>query len=130
MTIGTLVNKITDTLEGYEAPASILPPFLLKCTAMTRPGLSAYKIAGEIIKNNEAIGIPTKANPDGTDNMINQFTYNITKCIIEALKKDASIQVSIPMQSLLIQTTGANGGGPVTCIGGNISDSSAKGIIV
>ena len=50
MTIGTLVNKITDTLEGYEAPASILPPFLLKYTAMTRPGLSAYKIAGEIIQ--------------------------------------------------------------------------------
>ena len=129
MTIGNIVNTITNTLESYQAPANILPALLLKCTSMTRPGLSAYKIATEIIKNNEAIGIPTGANPDGTDNLINQFTYNIAKCVVDALKKDASIQVAIPMQSLLIQAIGANGGGPVTCIGSNILDSNARGII-
>ena len=34
-----------------------------------------------------------------------------------------------PMQSLLIQATGANAGGPVTCVGSNLIDSISQGII-
>lgn len=129
MTIGNIVENITNTLNSVSTPAMVLPPFLLKCTALTRPGLSPYKIASEIIQNNETLGIPTGANPDGGDNLINQYTYNIVKAVVNALKHDASIQVAIPMQSLLIQATGANAGGPVTCIGSNLIDSVGNGII-
>jgi hypothetical protein len=129
MTIGSIVNNVTNTLNSVNIPANILPPLLLKCSALTRPGLSAYKIATQIIQNNESLGIPTGANPDGSENLINGYTYNVVKCIVEALKNDASIQVAIPMQSLLIQATGANAGGPVTCVGSNILDSLGNGII-
>jgi hypothetical protein len=101
----------------------------LKCTALNRPGLSAYKIASRIIENNKALGIPVEDNPDGTANLINQYTYNVVKCMVDAIKNDASVQVAIPSQSLLIQATGGNGGGPVTCVGSNLLDSIGNGIM-
>ena len=129
MNISDIIDNITNTLDSAKMPANVLPPFLLKCTALNRPGLSAYKIASRIIENNKALGIPVEDNPDGTANLINQYTYNVVKCIVDAIKNDATVQVAIPMQSLLIQATGANAGGPVTCVGTNLMDSVGNGIM-
>ena len=129
MTITDAVNKVPNALESAKTPANVLPPLLLKCTALNRPGLSAYKITTQIIQNNKALGIPTEPNPDGSDNKINQYTYNVVKCIGDAIKYDATVQVAIPMESLLIQATGANAGGPVTCVGTNLLDSIGNGIM-
>lgn len=129
MTLSSIVETMTNTLDSSKIPANILPPLLLKCTALNRPGLSAYKIAAQIIQNNKALGIPVEDNPDGSDNLINQYTYNVVKCIVDAIKNDATVQVAIPMQSLLIQATGGNAGGPVTCIGTNLLDSVGNGIM-
>ena len=129
MTISNIIDSITNTLDSAKMPANVLPPFLLKCTALNRPGLSAYKIASRIIENNKALGIPVEDNPDGTANLINQYTYNVVKCMVDAIKNDASVQVAIPSQSLLIQATGGNGGGPVTCVGSNLLDSIGNGIM-
>ena len=49
--------------------------------------------------------------------------------IVDAIKYDATVQVAIPMESLLIQATGANAGGPVTCVGTNLLDSIGNGIM-
>ena len=129
MNISDIIDNITNTLDSAKMPANVLPPFLLKCTALNRPGLSAYKIASRIIENNKALGIPVEDNPDGTANLINQYTYNVVKCMVDAIKNDASVQVAIPQQSLLIQATGGNGGGPVTCIGSNLLDSIGNAIM-
>ena len=129
MTITDAVNTVTNALESAKTPANVLPPLLLKCMALNRPGLSAYKITTQIIQNNKALGIPTEPNPDGSDNKINQYTYNVVKCIVDAIKYDATVQVAIPMESLLIQATGANAGGPVTCVGTNLLDSIGNGIM-
>ena len=129
MNISDIIDNITNTLDSAKMPANVLPPFLLKCTALNRPGLSAYKIASRIIENNKALGIPVEDNPDGTANLINQYTYNVVECMVDAIKNDASVQVAIPQQSLLIQATGGNAGGPVTCIGSNLLDSIGNGIM-
>ena len=129
MTISTIVDTLTNTLDSAKTPANILPPLLLRCLSLNRPGLSAYKIAAQIIQNNKALGLPTEDCPDGTANLINQYTYNVVKCMVDALKNDASVQVAIPMQSLLIQATGGNAGGPITCIGTNLMDSLGNGIL-
>ena len=129
MNISNIIDSITNTLDSAKMPANVLPPFLLKCTAFNRPGLSAYKIASRIIENNKALGIPVEDNPDGTANLINRYTYNVVKCMVDAIKNDASVQVAIPQQSLLIQATGGNAGGPVTCIGSNLLDSIGNGIM-
>ena len=129
MTIQNIVDTINNTLDSANTPANILPPLLTKYTSLARPGLSAYKIASKVIQNNKTLGIPTEPNPNGEENMINQYTYNLVKCIIEAIKYDATVQIAIPMQSLLVQATGGNAGGPVTCVGTNLIDSQATGII-
>ena len=129
MTIQNIVDTISNTLDSANTPANILPPMLTKYTSLFRPGLSAYKIASKVIQNNKTLGIPTEPNPNGEENMINQYTYNLVKCIIEAIKYDATVQIAIPMQSLLVQATGGNAGGPVTCVGTNLIDSQATGII-
>lgn len=116
-------------MDKVEVPAEKLPPILLKCLTQTRPGLSAYKTTADIIVNNRKVGIPTGNNPDGTTNLINLYTYNVVKCIFDALKSDASVQVAIPMESLLVQTNGGNAGGPVVSVGTNILDSLCGGII-
>jgi hypothetical protein len=129
MNIAGVVDTVTNTLNSARIPAGILPPMLLMATSMTRPGLSAYKIATEVIQNNDKLGIPSSPNPDGSENLINAYTYNIIKAVVEALKYDAAIQLAIPMQSLVIQATGANAGGPVTCVGTNITSTISQGII-
>ena len=129
MTIDSLTNTISAALDTAKIPANTLPPLLLKSTSMSRPGLSAYKIASEIIKNNKEIGIPTEPGPDGSANIINQYTYNIVKCVVDAIKNDSCIQVAIPMGSILVQAVGGNTGGPVVAEGYNIMDSICKGII-
>lgn len=129
MTISKIVDIVTNTLESAKIPANTLSPLLLKCTSLSRPGLSAYRITTQIIQNNKALGIPTGENPDGTDNMVNQYTYNVVKCIVDAIKNDATVQVAIPMESLKIETSGTNGGGPIVCVGTNLLDSMGNGII-
>lgn len=129
MNLEKVVEKINEKLDSVDTPANILPPFLLKCVSVTRPGLSAYKIASKIIENNKILGIPTGPNPDGSENKINQYTYNVVKCICDALREDASVQVAIPMNTIMVQATGGNAGGPVTVIGSNLLDSISRGII-
>ena len=130
MDIASVVETINTALDSADIAANTMPPFLLKCSSMDRTGLSAYKIATKVIEQNKLIGIPTEPNPDGSDNLINLYTYNIVKAIVDALQNDASVQISIPMESLMIQSTGGNAGGPVTTTGTNILDSVSRGIIV
>ena len=129
MNISSIVNTITNTLEGVKTPANVLPPLLLKCVSLTRPGLSAYKISTEIIQNLQKVGIPTGPNPDGSDNLINAYTYVVVKGVVDALLNDAVVSAAIPLGSLSVQATGANAGGPVTCYGTNLLDSICQGII-
>lgn len=128
-TIDKVAEFINNTMQKIPSPAKILPAELLYCTAIKRPGLSAYKIASQIITNNEALGIPTGQNTDGSPNKINEFVYNISKCIVDAIKNDAVIQAAIPAGSIQIQGEGCNEGGPVTVKGMNIISSIAKGLM-
>ena len=129
MNIAKVIDFVNEKLDMIDTPASVLPPFLLKCVSVTRPGLSPYKIAAKIIENNKIIGIPTGPNPDGSENKINQYTYNVVKCICDAIQNDASVQVAIPMNSIMVEAKGGNAGGPVVVVGSNLLDSISRGII-
>jgi hypothetical protein len=130
MTISNMVNSLTDSLNSVRLPAQTLPALLLKCISLKRPGLSAYKISAEIIQNNQKLGIPTGPNPDGSDNLINAFVYNIVKTNVDALHNDASVQSSMAMNTLSIEAIGGNSGGPVICKGTNLTDTINRGIII
>lgn len=129
MNLEQTIEKLLSAMDKVKIPSEKLPPILLKCITQTRPGLSAYRTTANIIVNNRKAGIPTGDNPDGSTNLINVYTYNVVKNIFDAIKNDASVQVAIPMESLLVEVTGGNAGGPVVSVGTNILDSSCGGII-
>lgn len=129
MNIGDIVDLINNKLDSIEVPANTLPAILLRCVASRRSGLSAYKTTAKIIENNKMLDIPWGPNPDGSENKINQYTYNVVKCIFDAIKNDAVVHTAIPMMSLLIQANGENAGGSFTATGTNLEDSITKGII-
>ena len=125
----TYRENFNKALRMYENGISLIQ--IGKELGINRKRLSKdfKKLGIEIIQNNQKLGIPTGPNVDGSENLINAYTYNIIKCMVHALQNDASIQCAIPMNSLLIQAIGANGGGSVTCIGSNLKDSISQGII-
>ena len=129
MNISMIVDRINEKLDELKIPANTLPATILWCISNKRAGLSAYRTAAKIIENNKLLGIPTDPNPDGSENMINQYTYNVVKCVFDAIKNDAVVSVAVPKNSLLVQGTGGNAGGPVTTIGYNLLDSISKGIV-
>jgi hypothetical protein len=129
MKVSEAVDLLTNAFDTVKVPAKILPPVLLKCSALTRQGLSAYRLAADVIRNCKSAGIDTEPGPNGEENLINKYSYALSKAIVDALKNDASVQVAIPMQSLLIQANGANAGGPVVATGTNLLDSIGNGII-
>ena len=128
-TLDKIGKVITSAFDRMKTPAQVLPSILLLCTAIKRPGLSPSKIAANAISNNQAIGIPTGVNPDGSPNLINEYTYNIIKCVIDGIQQDGVIQAVIPAGSVMVQTQGANAGGPLVGIGSNVINTTIKGII-
>lgn len=129
MNIANLVEKISNTIDSVKTPVNFLPPILLRCTSLMRSGLSPYKITARIIENNGKLGLETGFNPDGTRNLVNAYTYNVVKEMVYAIQNEASVQTAIPAASLLLQTNGANAGGPVVSFGTNLLDSLATGIM-
>ena len=129
MNISSVTERVDSLMDKFRQPASLLPAFLLRCVSLRRPGLSPMEITSTAIENIKSTGIPTEENEDGTPNLVNEYTYAVVKAVTDALKKQGAIQVVIPAKTLMIQATGGNAGGPVTCIGTNVTDSVAYGIM-
>lgn len=129
LNIDTIASVIKNTVNKLKTPAQALPPLLLYCTAIKRPGLSPSMITSKVISNNESLGINTGTNPDGSPNIVNEYSYNVVKAVVDAISQDGVVQVAIPAGSLMVQVTGANAGGPVVSVGTNITNTIAYGIV-
>lgn len=123
------MNDITNAINAIKTPANILPPTLLHCTSLLRPGLSAYRIVSNIIQQNKNIGIPVGENKDGGMNLINAYTYNVVKSIVDDIKQNGVVQSVTPKKSLLIEAKGGNAGGPIVAVGYNIMEFLSHGIM-
>lgn len=119
-------NLFTNTLQK---PANIIPAIVMLCSLVRRPGLSSIISLGNICKNLAEEGIPTEPLPDGTPNLMVKFANAVTKEIYRSLKEDANIQIAIGPGALNIVATGANSGGPVTCVGSNVAPGSGVGLL-
>lgn len=129
MNISGIINDITRMINSIQTPANILPPTFLHCTSLLRPGLSAYRITSNIIQQNKNVGIPVGENKDGSMNLINAYTYNVVKSIVDDIKQNGVIQSVSPEKSVLIESTGANAGGPFVAVGYNKLSFLSRGIM-
>lgn len=128
MTFSAVIEAVRNIFGANGVVARFLPPLLICCTAVRRPGVSSAMIASMVIESNRQNGIPTGPNPDGSANLINKHDYGLVKCVVDSLLKNMVIQVGIPAGSLVIQSEGGNAGGPVISIGTNKTDTLAFGI--
>ena len=129
MKLDNMAKMMRNAFNLMKTPAEILPPQLLHCLVIRRPGMSPSEVTARIITNNATLGIETGTNPDGSSNVVNQYTYNIVKEVIDEIKKNAVVQVVIPANTIMVQTNGGNAGGPVVGVGSNIISSLVRGII-
>lgn len=110
------------------APAPSIPPILLLCEIMNRPGLSAMSLTSAVISRLPEIGIETGANPDGSANMVNQFVKIFSEELVKEIKNNAVVNCAMPPGALNITGVSAGvGGGAVTA--SNSGFSEVKGLI-
>lgn len=93
------LTDLLDRLDGVMASASItapiIPPVLIQCGVIARPGLSAIRMTQNIIKDLAAAGFPITDNPDGTPNMTISFVFNYSKGVVDEVTKNGVVQIPI-----------------------------------
>lgn len=125
--IATTVNSALSTLRPPVIP---IPPILLLGEILDRPGLSAIILTSSIISRLPEAGIPTGVNPDGSENMINQYTRIVCEEIIKEFQNHGVINGAIAPGSINIAGTGTAAGiAPVAVTATNVGPSSISGII-
>lgn len=129
MNFNKTITRLKELFSVDGIKTKILPSVLIYCVASNRRGISAAMTASKVIENDGKIGIPTGTNEDGSPNLINLHDYNLIMSVIDAIKNDGVVHVSIPKGSIIFEGTGVNGGGPMTIIGTNKTDSIALGLI-
>ena len=95
MKIADILKRIDGLMSSVNITVPILPPALIQCGVITRPGLSTIKTTQEIIKKLAAAGFPITDNPDGTANMTVSFVYNAVEGIYKGITHDAVVEVSV-----------------------------------
>lgn len=109
-------------------PAPPIPPILLLCEILNRPGMSAMALTTAVVSRLPEIGIETGVNPDGSPNMVTQFVKVFSEEIIKEIKNNAVVDCSIPPGAMNITGMSAGvGGGAVTA--SNADFSEVKGLI-
>lgn len=122
-------DSLNDVLDTARPPFQNIPALPLYAESTMRPGLSADVLASKIISRLPDIGIPTGPNPDGSKNVINDLIKVMCEEIVEAIKNDSLVLMTIPSGAIKITSTGGNVGGPVQSTGQNWNFSEIKGIV-
>ena len=128
-TIKSVIELTNSAIDAARKPVNTAAAFMIYATAVQRPGISKIKITSEIISDNATLGINTGQMPDGTDNVVNQFVYNVVEKVVDTLKDDAMVECVIPTGSIVVKASGGNAGGPIEAIGTNINNAKGYGII-
>ena len=124
-----IVEKVTNLLNKARVPFIPIPAILLVCSVFKRPGASCMLAAANAIKRQSEFGAPTGALPDGSKNMMNALIY-VNMCeTMRELRENAIVEVVIPQNSIVINSFGANAGGPVASVGTNTLPIKGYGII-
>lgn len=132
--ITSVVQKIGNTIDTVmttiRPPLIPIPPILMLCEMLQRPGLSATILASEIISGLEQLGIPTGVNPDGSENLIVKSVQMGCEKLVDHFHNYARVDSAAEPCSVSITGTGTAAGiAPVAVSGCNSSFISVKGSI-
>lgn len=127
--INRIANGIEKAFDSVRPALQTIPPILLICEVMNRPGLSAISLASSIIRRLPEAGIETGVNNDGTPNKVNQFVRILSEEIINELKDNALITCVVQSGTINSLGTGGNAGGPVVVTSVNTIPINIRGIL-
>lgn len=112
------IKNVTDGIKGVfekvRLPITPIPPILLLCEIMNRPGLSALALTGAVIGELEKEGIPTGETERGEPNYNNKFVKIFAEEFIKHVKMSGVTQMVVPPGDISFIGMGGNAGGPVT----------------
>ena len=124
-----IVQEFDNIFSTLRKPANVISTIIMLCAMVRRPGLSCIYSTSKVIQDIEKQGCPTGPLPDGSPNLMNQMIASVICEVFRAIKEDANLQIGLAPGSLTINATGANAGGPVTCVGTNITPAKGVGLI-
>ena len=124
--IGASISKVMDKVRP---PVQSIPPILLLCEIMDRPGLSAISIASSVISRLETAGIHTETNPCGLENMDNKFVKIFVEEAVKHIKTYGKAESVIDIGGVSFTGQGGNSGGPVVMNLLNTNNAKYGGLI-
>lgn len=127
--INTIAQGIENAFNAVRPALKPIPPLLLLCEVMQRPGLSAIALASAIIRRLPEAGIETGVNPDGTPNKINKFIRILCEEIVKEIKDNAKVTCAIAPTSINSIGTGANAGGTIVVKSYNTIPVNTDGLV-
>jgi hypothetical protein len=129
-------NSLPSMVDGFSKVLSIptiganlpIPTPTIVLGVPRRSGLSAIKIARNIIARKSEAGVPVGALLSGSANPEEIMWRIAVEEIIKAFQEDIIITVGIPPGTTLT-AAGTSGAGPVTVFGSTITFTKAYGVI-
>lgn len=84
----------------------MLPPLLLQCGAVARPGISAIRQMQECTKMLSNAGIPIGPNLDGSENMSLNFAWAVIKSAQNEIVNNSQVQIAVPTPAGIVTLFG------------------------
>lgn len=127
--IDTIAQGIDSALSVSFPALMPIPPLLLICEILSRPGLSAIRLTANIIKRLPEAGIETGVNVDGSPNQINQFVRIISEELVNHIHDAAKVIIATPPGGIITVGTGAGPTGPVVVTSSTLIPTGGGGLI-
>ena len=105
-TITALLDQIDGLMGSISFNIPIIPPKLIQCGVLARPGISKIRTIQSMVKNMAAFGLPISENTDGTPNDAVQFGAAIVSAVFDEILKNAVIQTPVPVGPATITIPG------------------------
>ncbi|HWY35652.1 MAG TPA: hypothetical protein VNX68_13485 [Nitrosopumilaceae archaeon] len=95
--------------------------------AKARPGLDSDVTSNAIISRFSEFGIPNGPLENGQPNVMELFTKGLIEEIYDSIHNEMRVDVAVD-PGIVVNSTGANSGGPVPSVGSNPLPAEATGI--
>ena len=126
--MSSILKILLSAFSMMKQPADTLPPPLVFIGAKMRPGLSARDMASRVISRfSESDAISGEIFQEGNNVMTALEVIRLEE-VVNAIQTEMKISSTIDPGAMIINASGANGGGPVTVVGTNINITESAGV--
>jgi hypothetical protein len=126
--IKNVLNNLSKLFNFRTTPTPPIPLPLILTGVPKRDGISAQRVASNIIARKAEAGLPVGVLPNGEPNNDEILERIRLEEIFRELLENGKIIVAIPPGSTII-ANGGNAGGPITVVGSSTTIHNGFGII-